>query len=203
MARSFVINDSISHVIAGKRVKIDWDHLKRLENKPHVVTVEWLAQSLRLKTAAPEADYLHPELENLCHFKGTRSASKNPSRRENINDSLEEMQLTLQSLIGDQIDKRQPVNFQFTHLVYSKTDGIKYEKDIEQGVPATSPERVIACAMSSAQLRDFSPAADLSMLNTSSYQMPKIHIDNSSSDTSVKYSSFFNSQFFWICLIRL
>ncbi|XP_057375233.1 DNA topoisomerase 2-binding protein 1-A-like [Daphnia carinata] len=107
LARSFVINTSISHVIVGETVKVDWDQLMKLENKPHVVTVEWLAQSLRLKSAATEADYLHPEFKNLCNFSDTKGASNDDPPIENIDGSLDEMQFTLQPLIKEQIEEEE------------------------------------------------------------------------------------------------
>ena len=60
------INDeSISHFIVGKSVKEDWKQLQHLDIKPHVVTLQWLAQSLQLKAPAPEAEYFLTDFENL------------------------------------------------------------------------------------------------------------------------------------------
>lgn len=71
------INDeSISHVIVGNTGKEDRKQLQQLTRKPHVVTVEWLTQSLRLKAPAPEAEYLHPIYKNLFTLS---SFSKEPT----------------------------------------------------------------------------------------------------------------------------
>ncbi|KZS16094.1 putative DNA topoisomerase 2-binding protein 1 [Daphnia magna] len=143
VTRSFVVNKSISHVIVGETVKVDWDQLMRLENKPHVVTVEWLAQSLRLKSAAPEADYLHPEWENLSNFCDTKGASKDHPPIEKIDDSLEEMQLTLQTLITDQIEEEEAEKSLPTEAVLSdltlKSDSLEtYSVSSMNGLIASS-----------------------------------------------------------------
>ena len=52
-------------MIAGKGVEEDLKKLQQLMHKPHVVTVEWVVQSLRLKRAAPEAGFLHPDFKAL------------------------------------------------------------------------------------------------------------------------------------------
>ncbi|XP_045030962.1 DNA topoisomerase 2-binding protein 1 isoform X3 [Daphnia magna] len=143
VTRSFVVNKSISHVIVGETVKVDWDQLMRLENKPHVVTVEWLAQSLRLKSAAPEADYLHPEWEDLSNFCDTKGASKDHPPIEKIDDSLEEMQLTLQTLITDQIEEEEAEKSLPTEAVLSdltlKSDSLEtYSVSSMNGLIASS-----------------------------------------------------------------
>ncbi|KAI9561348.1 hypothetical protein GHT06_012305 [Daphnia sinensis] len=116
VTRSFVVDKSISHVIVGETVKVDWDQLMRLENKPHVVTVEWLAQSLRLKSAAPEANYLHPGLDNISGKKGT---PKDPTTKEKICDSLDEMHLTLDTLITDNTEEEEAAKSLPTDAVLS------------------------------------------------------------------------------------
>lgn len=65
VARFNTISESLSHVIAGKGVEEDLKQLNQLMHKPHVVTVDWVVQSLRLKRAAPEAGFLHPDFRAL------------------------------------------------------------------------------------------------------------------------------------------
>lgn len=63
MARFNSISESLTHVIAGSRVEEHWKQVEQLMHKPFVVTTQWVIQSYRLKRAAPENDYLHPEFK--------------------------------------------------------------------------------------------------------------------------------------------
>ena len=63
MARFNSISESLTHIIAGSRVEDHWKQVEQLMHKPYVVTTEWVIQSYRLKRAAPESDYLHPEFK--------------------------------------------------------------------------------------------------------------------------------------------
>ncbi|GLH09974.1 Uncharacterized protein GBIM_14988 [Gryllus bimaculatus] len=48
------ISDSVTHVIVGDFVQSDIRVLKSLGSRIHVVTVEWLIESIRLRSTAPE-----------------------------------------------------------------------------------------------------------------------------------------------------
>lgn len=63
VARFNSISESLTHVIVGSRVEDHWKQVEQLLHKPFVVTTEWVIQSYRLKRAAPETDYLHPEFK--------------------------------------------------------------------------------------------------------------------------------------------
>jgi hypothetical protein len=74
-------------------------------HKPHVVTADWVAQSLRLKRAAPEAAYLHPEFKNVI-APNKENASKKPMP-EPSNSFQEDSQMVQQYLTTDHTEEEE------------------------------------------------------------------------------------------------
>ena len=105
VARFNNISESLSHVIVGKIVEEDWKQLQQLMHKPHVVTVEWVAQSLRLKRAAPEAAYLHPDFKNVI-APNKENATKKPVL-EPSNNFQEDSQMVQQYLTTDHTEEEE------------------------------------------------------------------------------------------------
>jgi topoisomerase (DNA) II binding protein 1 len=105
VARFNSISESLSHVIVGKTVEEDWKQLQQLMHKPYVVTVEWVAQSLRLKRAAPEAAFLHPDFKNVI-APNKENASKK-SIPEPSNNFQEDSQMVQQYLTTDHTEEEE------------------------------------------------------------------------------------------------
>ena len=63
VARFNTVSESLTHVIVGQREDEHWKQIEQLGHKPHVVTAEWVVQSLRLQRAAPESRFLHPDFK--------------------------------------------------------------------------------------------------------------------------------------------
>lgn len=74
-------------------------------HKPHVVTVEWVVQSLRLKRAAPEAPYLHPDFKSVI-APDKENATKKPIQEPSFN-LQEDSQMVQQYLIADHTEEEE------------------------------------------------------------------------------------------------
>ncbi|KAK4018542.1 hypothetical protein OUZ56_000592 [Daphnia magna] len=137
VARFNSISESLSHVIVGKTVEEDWKQLQQLMHKPHIVTVEWVVQSLRLKRAAPEAAYLHPDFKNVI-APNKENAAKKPIRELSSN-LQEDTHMVQQYLTTDHteeeasslMDRPQGIFFGLTfQLVNLDTDFVSTMTDL-------------------------------------------------------------------------
>lgn len=80
--------------------------MQQLIHKPHVVTVEWVVQSLRLKRAAPEAAYLHPDFKTLA-VANKENIVKKSEKLEQIDNHQEDTQMVQQYLTTDQTEEEE------------------------------------------------------------------------------------------------
>lgn len=92
VARFAGVSESLSHVVAGRRIEEHWRQLEALVHKPHVVTAEWVLQSLRVQRPAPEGPYLHPEFAQLVQA-GIAQKNKEELARKLSNNRPEETQV--------------------------------------------------------------------------------------------------------------
>lgn len=72
-------------------------------HKPHVVTVEWVVQSLRLKRAAPEAAFLHPDFRTLVSANKENFVKKIVP--EQVDNFHEDSQMVQQYLTTDHTEE--------------------------------------------------------------------------------------------------
>ena len=104
-ARFNTISESLSHVIVGQKVDDHWKQLEQLAHKPHVVITEWLVQSYRLKRAAPELAYLHPEFKSAAQLgndsKKTAAVAAAAAATQKEITADQETQLVNQYLAAD------------------------------------------------------------------------------------------------------
>ena len=104
VSRFSSVSESLTHVIAGQRDDDHWKQLNQLVHKPHVVTAEWVLQSLRLQRAAPESRFIHPD------FKFThQDVFKNPEKPPPLSVSVtqgeqEDSQMMQQYLTNDETE---------------------------------------------------------------------------------------------------
>ena len=68
-----------SQITAGKRVDDDWKEIQLLSHKPHVVMVEGVVQSLRLKSI-----YLHPDFKTLVAATAVNNNKQNFVKKTSI-----------------------------------------------------------------------------------------------------------------------
>ena len=103
------VSESLTHVIAGQRDDDHWKQLHQLVNKPHVVTAEWVFQSLRLQRAAPESRFIHPDFK-FTHQDVFKNPEKPPSATQGEQEDFQMMQQYLTN-----VDQTQRNLFE-THL---------------------------------------------------------------------------------------
>lgn len=74
------LTSSVTHVLVDieRLKKSDENLLKELSHRPHIVTVQWLADSVKLK---------HPAVEDDYNIYGSSSSSP-PSHRKNIEENI-------------------------------------------------------------------------------------------------------------------
>lgn len=119
MARYNSISESLSHVIAGQRVDEHYKELQQLVHKPHIVTAEWIVQSLRLQRAAPEGQFLHPEFKAIIGDVNKENAVKKPAVPERV-DPDQDTLVVQQYLSVDQTEEEeQPSNLDRPSGIFS------------------------------------------------------------------------------------
>lgn len=119
VARYNSISESLSHVIAGQRVEDHYKELQQLTHKPHIVTAEWIVQSLRLQRAAPESQYLHPDYKPVISDVNKENVMKKPAVPERV-DPDEDTQVVQQYLSVDQTEEEeQPSNLDRPSGIFS------------------------------------------------------------------------------------
>ena len=105
VARFNTISESLSHFIAGQKVDEHWKQLDQLAHKPHVVTAEWIVQSLRIKRAAPETAHIHPDMSVLSSVTGPKKpASTKPPVVTANEEQEEDSQMVQQYLASSELN---------------------------------------------------------------------------------------------------
>ena len=113
------VSESLTHVIAGQRDDDHWKQLHQLVNKPHVVTAEWVFQSLRLQRAAPETPFIHPDFI-FTHQHVFKNPEKPPSATQGEQEDFQMMQQYL-------------TNVDQPNVIFSKLT-FQFHKDMDSGL---------------------------------------------------------------------
>lgn len=153
--------------------------MQQLIHKPHVVTVEWVVQSLRLKRAAPESAYTHPEFKVIVG-RDTENVTKKTVNEQTNNNNQDDSHMVQQYLTTDHFEEEETgslanpstglfsgLKFQLVGLERDSSSTIS-EIIVSQGgrIVAKKPDYAVAEPVGQIELSEHLESTDVNVVNT-------------------------------------